>query len=288
MQKRRRGRRGVVTAIVASAAGLVGCAGAGHRAPTSDRSMPAGAVALAAADSSTAIRDAVEVDHVFLVTGPGAPEVAALRAAGLRIGERPTRHVGDGTASVGAIFQNAYLELVYLDSTVSDSALSSAERAQNARLFGWRESGVSPVGVGLRRRSGAPDALPFPSEAVERKPWMPPGPEVRRVTSSADSVAPRVFVVPREMAMTGWDAEAVADSAFVALLQHPLGVRRVTGVRVVVARPEGNPPSLQRLHRAGVLQVEPGPSHLLELTFDGGGTGATKDFRPELPLVIRY
>jgi hypothetical protein len=66
-----------------------------------------------------------------------------------------------------------------------------------------------------------------------------------------------------------------------------LGVRRVTGVRVVT-RPDGMPPNLRLLRDAGVLRVDAGASPLVELTFDGGGRGVTKDFRPELPLVIRY
>jgi hypothetical protein len=42
------------------------------------------------------------------------------------------------------------------------------------------------------------------------------------------------------------------------------------------------------LRDAGVLRIDQGASPLVELTFDGGSRGATKDFRPELPLVIRY
>jgi hypothetical protein len=62
----------------------------------------------------------------------------------------------------------------------------------------------------------------------------------------------------------------------------------VTGVRVVVTRPEGMPPNVRLLRDAGVLRIDQGASPLVELTFDGGSRGATKDFRPELPLVIRY
>ena len=119
------------------------------------------------------------------------------------------------------------------------------------------------------------------------QPWMRPGTEMHLVTTFAESMAPGMFVVPRYMALTAWIDRMRSDSTRARSLQHPLGVRRVTGVRVVT-RPEGMRPNVRLLHDAGVLRVEQGADPLVELTFDGGGRGASKDFRPELPLVIRY
>jgi len=235
-----------------------------------------------------AVAASVEIDHVFLATRPGAPEAAALRAAGFRIPEHVTHHTGGGTSSVSILFENAYLELLYADSTVGDSASTPAERAHWRRVLGWRESGASPFGIGLRRLAGGPDSLPFPTERMAPQPWMPPGTEMHLVTTPADSVAPGVFVVPRGMALTGWIDRVRRDTAHASLLQHPLGVHRVTAVRVVVTRPDGLPPNVRLLRDAGVFQVEQGSSPLVELTFDGARRGGTRDFRPALPLVIRY
>jgi hypothetical protein len=235
-----------------------------------------------------AVAGAVEVDHVFIATRPGAPEAAALRAAGFRVPERVSRHTGGGTASVNILFENAYLELLYADSTAGDAASSPADRAHWRRVFAWRESGASPIGVGLRRRAGAPDALPFPTERMPPQPWMRPDMEMRLVTTLRDSLAPGVFVVPRSMGLPAWIDRMGRDSTGASLLEHPLGVRRLTAVRVVVAHPDGMAPSVRRLHDAGVLRVEPGAAPLVELTFDGGARGATKDLRPTLPLLVRY
>jgi hypothetical protein len=264
-----RGRRAVTLACTVAAAACAGARGASGTAPDE-------------------VARAVEVDHVFLATRPGAPEAAALRAAGLRVGDRTTRHTGNGTASIVVLFDNAYLELLYPDSTVSDSASPPDDRAHWRRVFAWRESGASPIGVGLRRTPDAPDSLPFATERMPPAPWMPPGTDMRIVTTNADSLAPGVFVVPRQMAVPTWIDRMRRDTASAALLQHPLGVRRVTGVRVVVARADAVPPSVRRLHDAGVLRVERGPAPLLELTFDGARRGAARDLRPELPLVLRY
>jgi hypothetical protein len=254
----------------------------GQRRPEPTPSRPGNGAA-----RREAVARSVEIDHVFLATRPGAPEAAALRAAGFRIPEHVTHHTGGGTSSVSILFENAYLELLYADSTVGDSASSPADRAHWRRVFGWRETGASPIGVGLRRRADAADALPFPTERMPPEPWMRPGMEMRLVTTRADSLAPGVFVVPRDMALTGWIERVRRDTARAALLRHPLGVRRVTAVRVVT-HPDGMPPNVRLLRDAGVLRVEAGPRPLLELTFDGGSRGATKDLRPELPLVLRY
>ncbi len=265
-----------VIACLTLTAGAAGAAGAQER-PGAAPPRPANAIA-----------GAVEVDHVFIATRPGAPEAAALRAAGFRVPERVSRHTGGGTASVSILFENAYLELLYADSTAGDAASSPEDRAHWRRVFAWRESGASPIGVGLRRRAGAPDALPFPTERMPPQPWMRPDMEMRLVTTMADSLAPGVFVVPRSMGLPAWIGRMGRDSTGASLLEHPLGVRRMTAVRVVVAHPDGMPPSVRRLHDAGVLRVEPGAAPLVELTFDDGVRGATKDLRPTLPLLIRY
>src|SRR5688572_7246379 len=74
----------------------------------------------------------VELDHVFIVVTPGAAaEIAALRAAGFTVAADPRKHDGQGTASVAAYFENAYLELIWVDSTVS----VTPEHAKTAQWF---------------------------------------------------------------------------------------------------------------------------------------------------------
>jgi hypothetical protein len=242
-----------------------------------------------APDAATAATArAVEVDHLDLVTSPGAPEAAALREAGLRVDGRVTRHQGGGTASMSVLFENAYLELLFPDSAAGDGASSPEEREYWRKVFAWRETGASPIGVGLRRREGAPDALPFPTSVMPPQPWMQHMGEMRLVTTNDEWLAPGVFVVPRTMAVPSWIGRMQRDTTAASPLRHPLGVRRLTGVRVVVARAGGMVPSVARLHEAGVLRVERGGAPLVELTFDGGGRGGARDLRPALPLVLRF
>src|SRR5437762_14253030 len=72
----------------------------------------------------------LEFDHVWIVVTRDAPERAALERAGLKISPYVNRHDGQGTASVSAEFFNAYMELMWPDSTVSV--------VHGAELGAWR------------------------------------------------------------------------------------------------------------------------------------------------------
>ncbi len=100
---------------------------------------PLSLLAVAAAQPTSS---RTELDHAFIVVDAGATrEISALRSAGITVSNRIAHHDGQGTASVAAMFENAYLELIWLDSAVS----IDAEHAGLARKFrhaaAWRTSG---------------------------------------------------------------------------------------------------------------------------------------------------
>ena len=70
-------------------------------------------------------------------------------------------------------------------------------------------------------------------------------------------------------------------------LEHPSGLREMTGVRIVSPLLEET--SLTHaMTRAGVVDSNTGPEHLLELQFDGGSQAKSMDFRPDLPLIFTW
>src|SRR5215468_11127753 len=60
-----------------------------------------------------------EVDHVWIVASPGAPERTALERAGFQVAAKVNQHEGQGTASVTVELDNGFLELLYVDDAVS-------------------------------------------------------------------------------------------------------------------------------------------------------------------------
>lgn len=69
-------------------------------------------------------------------------------------------------------------------------------------------------------------------------------------------------------------------------LDHPAGLREITGV--LIGCPEAKETSVtSAMALNGVIALQTGVEHLLELHFDGGRRRTTLDFRPALPLTFR-
>jgi len=100
------------------------------------------------------------LDHLFIMTAPGAPEADDLVARGFVEGP-PNHHPGQGTACRRFFFANAMLEFLW----VEDEAEARSEPVAPLRLWErWagREGGACPFGVALRPI--APDLEPpFPT-----------------------------------------------------------------------------------------------------------------------------
>lgn len=223
----------------------------------------------------------VELDHVFITVRPGAEaERAALRSAGFMVDSRVARHDGQGTASVAVMFGNAYLELIWPDSTVP----VEPQHAETAQWFhdaeAWRTSGRSPFGLGLHRMPGDTAALPVPVE-LEPAEWLEPGAAYELLRQPPDSLAAEFFVVPPISAVPSWIERLRERSP--ELLQHPGGGGEVALVRV--HGPPQHEPTAFLVLRPGRVEMIRGSEPLLELLLTGGGRERI-DLRPVLPLVV--
>lgn len=224
----------------------------------------------------------VELDHVFVVVQPAAvAEVEALQSAGLVVDTRPAQHEGQGTASVGVMFQNAYLELIWLDPAVP----VDPEHERTAQWFreaaAWRTSGRSPFGIGLRRVSGDTMPLPVPVE-LEPAEWLEPGAAYELLRTPAESLAADLFVVPAISALPSWISRIREREP--ELLGHPGGDREITLARV--RGPAAHEPSALSVLGPGRVETIRAEEPLLELHLDRGLRGERFDLRPTLPLVI--
>ena len=238
-------------------------------------------ISLAATPIRLAAQDPrVELDHVFITVRPGAEaEMAALRSAGLTVDSMVSRHEGQGTASVAVMFENAYLELIWPDSTVSVEPQHAATAQWFRDAEAWRTSGQSPFGFGLRRMPGDTAALPVPVE-LEPAEWLEPGAAYELLRQPPDSLAAEFFVVPPISAVPSW-IERLRERR-PEVLQHLGGVDEVALVRV--HGPPEHEPTAFRVLRPGRVEMVRGSEPLLEVHL--AGRGQRVDLRPVLPLVV--
>ena len=231
----------------------------------------------------------IKLDHLFIYAPAQSSEaevISELEAAGFYVAT--SRHeFSDGVISRYVFFYNGYLEVLWYD--------GGKETDDNTRRqAGWERTGASPFGVGLRRREGTPEDLPFPTRRYTAE-WMEPGTALQLLGTEADTLAPELFVLNPQRALPDSTALMAHLSRlhheeaerYIKARAHPLGVRQITHARLTVL-PGGDSEAALMLNRSGVISLEVGQKPLLEIFFDRGERGLSQDLRPLLPLLFRY
>lgn len=204
----------------------------------------------------------MEIDHLFVFVGPGAPEAAALREAGLVESFR-RRHPGQGTANACYCFDDAYLELLWVEDPEEAAAPALARLGFEARAR-WRETGASPFGISVR---GGGPGLPFPSWDY-RPSYLPAGMAIPVAADGDDPVRPFVFRSPGNARPDAWtDGRAGAR-------QRAAGLAEIASIRLELPPAVAPGPALRHLGEAGLVETAPGAAHRMVLTLSRAGGGA--------------
>ncbi len=215
------------------------------------------------------------VDHVFVCTALGGPAAELLRQAGLSEGT-PNRHPGQGTACRRFFFRNAMLELLWLE----NEAEARSDQTRPTRLWERLSAagrGASPFGVILRPAPDSEPASPWPSWTY--RPQTMSGLELE-IAADTLLAEPMWCYLKSGRAPAEWPPEKLQA------LDHPAGLRKIT--RVLLGCPDVNDASVTRaMALNGVIALQTGVEHFLELQFDDGRRSTTLDFRPGLPLIFR-
>jgi hypothetical protein len=195
----------------------------------------------------------LDLDHVFVFVEPGGGAARSrLEASGLR----PTyerRHEGQGTANVCYAFDNAYLELLWVD----DAPRLAGPAFRRTGLWPraeWRTTGACPFGICVRSEP----AFPFPGW-LWSPPYLPPGLYVEVAQASADPDVPFLFRFPGATRPDTWP-EARAKGC-----QRAAGLAAITGLHLAALPGAEDLPGL-------VLEPGLGPQRaLLDLSRTDGG-----------------
>lgn len=97
---------------------------------------------------------------------------------------------------------------------------------------------------------------------------------------------PICFVISDSIALTTWLERS--SEVHQQLTSHPLGVKKLIGIKITVNSDKELTNAVSLLERHGVVAIERGTYPLLELTFDSGIRGEILDARPMLPILLKY
>jgi hypothetical protein len=229
----------------------------------------------------------LEVDHLQIYTGVGLPDVSALQELGLNHASQIVRREAQGTASTLIFFENAYLELIAVEDESTFRQYAAQTRMNLQMRSQWRQTGASPFGVGLRSKAHTQNHLNLLMGSTFWTEWGYPE---TTINFSAENLAavdePMCFTVPHQIALTNWLDRS--NETHRQLISHPLGIQRLTGVRIKVNTARSLTNALSLLQDHGIIAIDRGLSPLLELTFDGNLKDRVLDARPILPIQLRY
>ena len=217
----------------------------------------------------------VALDHVIVCCDEGGPEAGALAQLGLTEGSSNV-HLGQGTRNRRFFFENAYLELVWVD----DLAEAKREPARSTRLWErWlrRREGACPFGIALRPQAQEANvAAPFPTWAYHA-PYLPAQVTIG-IALATPLRDPEFLYLPFATAPASKNLEP---------LSHPLGVRQLTAVRIGMPATRGaRSPAAEATVKLGLLETFEAPAYVMELTFDRGERGKTATPFPQ--IVVRW
>ncbi len=227
----------------------------------------------------------LEVDHIFVCTTKCVADTSVLQELGFHCSPRLVQRVEQGTASRIIFFENTYLELIWVEDERAFERHCACTGIHTSARFDWQRTGASPFGIGLRSKF-----VTAKSPLTFRRRRMESTPSDLSVHFAVPNVAsleePICFVIPNSIALTAkLDASLPAHRQ---LISHPLGVNKLTGVKVTVSGDGSLSRAISLLCLHGIVTIEKGTSPLLELTFDREMRGKILDARPILPILLKY
>ena len=223
----------------------------------------------------------LELDHFFICTSAGAPAAEQLIRFGLAEGA-PSRHPGQGTANRRFFFEDAFLELLWVDDP-AEAQSAAVRRTGLWERWSKRDQGASPFGICLRPAGDRQIQAPFATWEY-RPPYLPESLAIQMADNSQMISLPLLFFIPFGRRP---DAD---DEARRPPLDHPAGLRAITRLHIGVSRADAAGSLEQRTveRECPLVSFVPADEHLLEIGFDNETQTQHHDFRPKLPLVFRW
>lgn len=212
----------------------------------------------------------LQLDHVFILVKPEAAVADRLLESGFQEGPSNT-HPGQGTVNRRFYFANGMLEFIW----VRDAHEAKTGPGRELRFPERSEDPTaSPFGVIFvpGKDNASPD-IPFPGWHYQPA-YFPPPRGFHVGANSHNLTEPLCFYFP-------------FHDPGVPRPQPERNPQRIAAV--VISTPSTDTEGVLALaSKCDRLSICSGPEHLMEITLDNHAAGHTEDYRPALPLILRW
>lgn len=214
----------------------------------------------------------LELDHVFILVSEGAPEADKLTEFGFSEGE-PNIHPGQGTSNRRFFFNNMMLELLWVSN--SDEVKSRLTRPTMLWERWNGRNNTSPFGLIFKSLN-----VKAPFDGWEYKPkYLPKGFSILVGNNCKILNEPLIFKLPDS---------GKADLKKKQLFQNLSGFNEVSSVQVKMPGIATQSSVVKSIGNSKENLFKESANHVMEIVFDEESGGKSKDFRPGLPLIIKW
>lgn len=212
----------------------------------------------------------LELHHFFILVKPDAEVADLLSSIGMCEGKR-NRHAGQGTSNRRFNFSNGTLELLWVHD--EEEALNGPGRDMFLPVRASDKT-ASPFGIIVNRKDNTSLEMPFEGWKYEPVYFQPPW-AFHIGANSNNLIEPLCVYMPfiePEMS-SGSDENTDIGSISKVMVYTP-------------SEPMSN--VLDTVNTADRLSIEHGDEHLMEVTFGDNKASLSKDFRPDIPLIVYW
>jgi hypothetical protein len=211
----------------------------------------------------------MQLDHFFILTSPGAPQAESLSALGLQEGT-PNVHRGQGTAHRRFFFEDAMLELLFMQGPAGFAGGPHERLGLVERLSSEH---ASPFGLVFRSMPSS-TCTPFRGWSYH-PPYLGAGESFLVGENSGTLEEPLCILAPFGALSNTGQARSPEPYRSVSEVRLSVPVSRSSAV-------------LQAVAKGPRVSLQLNAPHLLEVVFQRGERGECADLRPSLPLVLRW
>jgi hypothetical protein len=220
----------------------------------------------------------MELDHIFICTDRNARAADVLAGFGLVEGS-PNAHPGQGTACRRFFFHNFMLELIWGENIEEMTSESTRPLLLYEKCV-LRGSEISPFGLGFRKTDEPDDKAPFP--AWDYHPVYLPDSFNLQVASGTKISEPMYFYMPFAARQDSPKNKTMEP------LEHKIPLMEVTSATIFVNQKPPISDAARIINGTTNVEIKSADENLLELSFDDAIQCKRKDFRPHLPLIIKW